>query len=242
MARTPDKLRRFLTEQHDVLPTAIDQYLTIHQGDAKDPAAVAKALLSPTTKDTLVDIVLTGLGAYPTFQWSITNPFPLTDPTICEDATAALYTAISNLSSSSATSTHAGTKPLLVVVSTAGARAKGRGVPLSIYWLYEWLLGSPLADKRRMEALILADRRAHVRDFVLIRPPFLTDGEALGKEKIKVGWEWGIEDDDRAGKERVKEPGPRIGWTISRKDLGAWTFENVVQEGGWEGRCVTMSY
>lgn len=239
MARTPDKLRRFLTEQHNVPPKAIDQYLTIHQGDAKDPAAVAKALLSPTKKNTLVDIILSGLGAYPTFQWSITLPFPLTDPTVCEDATAALYTSISNLSSSSITSTRTGTNPLLVVVSTAGARTKGRGVPLSIYWLYEWLLGSPLADKRRMESLILADRGAHVRDFVLIRPPFLTDGEALGRESIKVGWEWGLEE---VVKERVKEPGPRIGWTISRKDLGAWTFENVVQEGGWEGRCVTMSY
>ncbi|KAJ3533722.1 hypothetical protein NM208_g7858 [Fusarium decemcellulare] len=216
LARTPEKLRNLLTTGHGIPSATVDQYLAIYQGDVKDLAAVAKTLVNPMNGNLLVDVILSGVGAYPTFQWSIRRPLPLTDPTICEDAIGTIYTALSNLFATSVTSTSTGQKPLLVVVSTSG----------------------PLADKKNMERVVMGDRGKHVRDFVIMRPLFLTDGAARGDDHLRVGWEWGI---DR-GEGEVKEPGPVIGYYISRKDVGEWTFNHVIAQGGWEGKCVYLSY
>ncbi|KAF5003884.1 hypothetical protein FDECE_9589 [Fusarium decemcellulare] len=236
LARTPEKLRNLLTTEHSIPPATVDQYLAIYRGDVKDPAAVAKALVNPTNKNLLVDVILSGVGAYPTFQWSIKRPLPLTDPTICEDTIETIYTALSNLFASSVTSTSTGQKPLLVVVSTSGC-GRNRGIPLPIYLQYHYILSSPLADKKNMEKVVMGDRGRHVRDFVIMRPLFLTDGAARGDDHLRVGWEWGI---DR-GEDEVKEPGPVIGYYISRKDVGEWTFNHVIAQGGWEGKCLLFA-
>ena len=90
-----------------------------------------------------------------------------------------------------------------------------------------------------MERLILRDNGEHVRDFVFMRPPFLTSGEERGDEGLRVGWEWGVEED----KETVKQqPGPEVGWIVSRKDVGGWVFRHAIVEGGWEGKCVYTVY
>lgn len=203
----------------------------------KDLADVAKVLVSPTNETLIVDIILSGVGAYPTFQWSIKRPFPLTDPTICEDAIETIFTALSNLSASSISTISTGPRPLLVVVSTAGC-GRNRGVPLPVYPQYHYLLGGPLADKKRMEEVVLGDGGKHIRDFIIMRPLFLTNGEVKSEGNLKVGWEWGI---DR-GKEVDKEPGPTGGYFVSRKDVGRWIFDNAVLQGGWEGRCIYLSY
>ncbi|KAF4953243.1 hypothetical protein FSARC_12437 [Fusarium sarcochroum] len=237
LARTPEKLRHILTSDHGVSPTSIDQYLTVHQGDVKDPSVVAKALVNPTDESLVVDFILSGVGAYPTFQWSIKRPFPLTDPTICEDAIETIYTALSDLSARGVTSGSTGQKPLLVVVSTAGC-GRNRGIPLSIYLQYHYFLGGPLADKKRMEEVVMGDKGKHIRDFVIMRPLVLTDGEAKGDGQLRMGWEWGID----GGKDKAEEPGPAIGYYVSRKDVGKWTFDKVVAQGGWEGKCVYLTY
>lgn len=206
----------------------------------KDPSAIAKALVNPTNDRLLVDIILSGIGAYPTFQWSIRRPFPLTDPTICEDGARSMYTALSNLASSQSypiNTTGTGHKPLLIVVSTA-RYGRRRGIPLTIYPQYHYLLGGPLADKKRMEEVVFTDKGKHVRDFVIMRPLFSTNGEVRGDDGLRVGWEWGIQGD----KNRVLEPGPEIGYYVSRKDVGKWIFDKVAIEGGWEGRCVYLTY
>lgn len=216
----------------------MEQYLTIYQGNVKEPADVAKALVSPTN-DGLVDVILSGVGAYPTFQWSIIRPFPLTDPTICETAIGTIYKALENLASAPGrpiATNGAGVKPLLVVVSTAGCGRK-RGVPLPVYLPYHYILSSPLADKKKMEALVFADQGVHVRDFVVMRPLVLTDGPAKGDDGLRVGWEWGIERTDTVG-----EPGPEVGYSVSRRDVGQWTFDKVIAQGGWEGKCVYLTY
>lgn len=195
VVRTPEKLRNYLANGHDIPPSAIDERLTIFQGDVKDPAAVSKALISPLNKEALVDVILSGVGAYPTFQWSLRRPLPLTDPTICETAIRTIFAALSDLSSAAKLQSTNGKpveKPLLIPISTAGC-GRRRGIPLSIYLPYHYLLGSPLADKLRMEEVVLKDKGAHVRDFVIMRPPFLTDGEARGDSVLRVGWEWGAE-------------------------------------------------
>jgi hypothetical protein len=234
VARTPEKLRTSLANEHHVPIGAIDQYLTITQGDVKDPSAVSKSLVSPLNREAVVDVILSGVGAYPTFQWSLRRPFPLTDPTICETAIRTIFAALEGHSSA--------TKPLLVVISTAGC-GRRRGVPLPVYLPYHYFLGGPLADKKRMEEVVVADRGAHVRDFVVVRPLLLTDGEARGEGGLRVGWEWGAVDrTGRNGQVVETEPGPAVGYYVGRRDVGTWTFKKVIVEGGWEGKCVYLTY
>ncbi|PVH71526.1 hypothetical protein DL98DRAFT_471545 [Cadophora sp. DSE1049] len=242
LARTPDKLRNLLITEYGIPLETINQYLNIHKGDVKDPAGVRTVLVNPVDQTLLVDFIVSGVGAYPTFQLSIRRPLPLTDPTICESAVGAMYTALADLASTSQAQppivvNSTGQKPLLVLVSTAGCGRK-RGVPLPIYPQYHYLLGGPLADKKRMEELAFKDKGTHVRDFVIMRPLILTDGIAKGDGGLRVGWEWGVE----GVEERLEEPGPEIGYTVSRRDVGTWIFEKAVCQGGWEGKCVYLTY
>lgn len=89
-----------------------------------------------------------------------------------------------------------------------------------------------------MEDLAFNDKGTHVRDFVIMRPLFLTDGIARGDDGLRVGWEWGVEGDEN----RLKEHGPEIGYSVSRKDVGTWVFEKAICQGGWEGKCVYLTY
>ncbi|KAF4467994.1 hypothetical protein FALBO_5135 [Fusarium albosuccineum] len=100
--------------------------------------------------------------------------------------------------------------------------------------IYQGDMKDPAAarrNKKNMEKVVMEDGGKHVRDFVIMRPLFLTDGAARGDDHLRVGWEWGI---DR-GEDEVKEPGPVIGYYISRKDVGEWTFNHVIAQGGREG-------
>ncbi|KAH6969300.1 hypothetical protein HG530_005660 [Fusarium avenaceum] len=236
VARNPESLRNILVAEKHIPMGIIDKYLTIHQGDVRDPAVVAKALISPINPKFVVDFILSGVGSRPKFQWSIIRPLPLKDPTICEDATKTLFDALSNLAASGITSTATSQKPLLAVVSTAGC-GRARGIPLPIYLQYHYLVGGPLADKQKMEDLILQDNGRHVRDFVIMRPLILTDGEAKADGQLRVGWEWGV-----VGEKGPDEPLTKLGYLMSKADLGMWTFRHIVLEGGWEGKCVYFSY
>ncbi|KAF2730515.1 hypothetical protein EJ04DRAFT_515233 [Polyplosphaeria fusca] len=218
----------------------MNRRLKIHQGDAKSPVDVSKALVSPTNNKVLVDIIHTSIGAYPRFQFSIFQPFPLTDPTICESGMAALFSAIDQLSTEGTTGNRVGQKPLLITISATASRNLWHSLPLPLFTapLYAWLLSSPQTDKLKMEELLCADGGAHLRSFVIIRPAILTDGVERGIESVRVGWEWGVDD---VGRDNMG-PGPAKGWTIGRRDLGAWVFKKVLVEGGWEGKCVSLCY
>jgi hypothetical protein len=214
--------------------------LTIHCGDAKTPSDVSKALVSPIDKTRLVDTIYFSIGAYPNFAFSLMQPFPLSDPTICESGMAAIFAAIEQLAGQGISATRTGEKPHLIAISaTAPKNLKG-----SLAWpwitapLYAWLLSGPQADKLNMEELVLADAWMHLRSFVMIRPAFLTNGVERGGESIRVGWEWFVEGPE--GREQA--PGPAKGWSISRKDLGGWVFRKTVVRGGWEGRFVSLCY
>lgn len=87
----------------------------------------------------------------------------------------------------------------------------------------------------------MADAGQHVRDFVIVRPTLLTDAEPKGVQGVKVGWEWGAAGEENV-KDGVPEPGPMLGYSIGRKDVGEWMLRKVVVEGGWEGRCVSLTY
>ncbi|KAF2822392.1 hypothetical protein CC86DRAFT_410004 [Ophiobolus disseminans] len=244
LVRTPSKLDNLLTTQYNVSRSSINELLTIYQGDAKDHVDVSSSLINPSSPSHFVDIIYTSIGTYPIFQASIGRPFPLPakDATICEDGMAAQFAAIDRLSIRSHISTTVnGKKPLIVVISSTASGDVWKALPWS--WitapLYIWLLGAPHDDKLAMEKLLHADRGAHVRDFVVVRPAILTDGPVRGVGKVRVGWEWGLE------RERKRAaPGPVAGWSIGRNDLGLWLYEKVVKEGGgeWEGKCVSLSY
>ena len=181
-----------------------------------------------------MDIIYFGVGSLPKLQASLLNPFTCIDPTVCEAGLQAVFQALDALTESGVSATQDGKKPLLIVYSSTGINARTRDLPLAYIPLYKWLASIPHADKKRMELLAMNDGGEHVRDFVVVRPTMLTDAEPLGIENVRAGWEW-------AGERRGDEPGPQIGWTIGRKDVGEWVFRNVVVEGSWEGKCVSLT-
>ena len=89
-----------------------------------------------------------------------------------------------------------------------------------------------------MEAVLLAekakpaDERA-IRDFVILRSSFLTDGKRLGTAKV------------RSGVESAEAAKPAVGYTISREDVGGWIFDEIVNGDGEEkfaGKMVSITY
>ncbi|KAF1965798.1 hypothetical protein BU23DRAFT_519001 [Bimuria novae-zelandiae CBS 107.79] len=237
LARTPSKLETFLTTTHAIPAATLSSLLTIHRGDAKNPEDVARVLVSPLSPTHLVSTIYTAIGAYPSFKWSLSTPFVLSDPNVCTDGVRAIFTALTTLASAqNISSTPDGAKPLLIALSSTGVNGKTRDIPLAYAPLYHFLAAQPHADKRAMEKVIVDESAKYTRGFVIIRPTALTDGEK-GVAKVRAGWEWGV-----AGEGRAKEDGPAIGWVIGRKDVGAWVFKKVIQEGGWEDRCVSLTY
>ncbi|KAJ4353489.1 uncharacterized protein N0V89_005219 [Didymosphaeria variabile] len=234
VARTPSKLLTLLSSDHDIPTSTTKANLTIIQGDAKNPSDVARTLLSPLNKSHTVDTIYSSIGAYPTFQLSLTTPFVLADPTLCTSGMKAIFSALDALN----LTTSEGQKPLLIALSSTGVNGRTRDIPWLYHPLYHVLAAQPHADKRSMEGIVLDDQGEHFRDFVIVRPTALVDGER-GVKKVRAGWEWGVQGE----KEKVeREVGPAIGWTVGRKDVGAWVFKNVIERGGWDGRCVSLTY
>jgi hypothetical protein len=239
LARTPQKLIDMLRTVHSVPLETIEKYLTIHTGDIKDVSAVSAALKNPLDPTKLVDTILFGIGGYPVMQWSFWQPITLNDVHICEDATATIFAALDSLAEQGVTASSAGRKPLFSSISTTGISDKGRDVPLLLYPVYIYALHVPHEDKKKAENLLINDDGRHIRDCVIVRPTLLTDSKMCGVDKLRAGWEWKGAETEREG---VKEEGPQLGWTVGRKDVGGFVFEKVIQEGGWEGRCVSLTY
>lgn len=68
---------------------------------------------------------------------------------------------------------------------------------------------------------------------MIVRPTHLVEGEELGEGEggLRVG----------------SEEKPAVGWTVSRKDVGGWTYRELVERGvegfgKWEGEKVTLTY
>lgn len=239
LARSPQKLIDMLRTAHSIPSDIIEKYLTIHTGDIKDVSAVSATLHSPLDSAKLVDTICFGIGAYPVLQWSLFQPITLSDVHICEDGVKTIFAALEQLEAQGITSSSTGRKPLFSSISTTGISDKVRDVPLLLYPVYIYALHVPHEDKKRAEQLLINDGGRHIRDCVVVRPTLLTDAASAGVEKLRVGWEWKGKETEMAG---VKEVGPQLGWSVGRRDVGAWVFERVVREGGWEGRCVSLTY
>ena len=238
VARDPKKLRANLETTLKVPASAIDTYLTIIPGDGKNEVAVSTTLRNPLDQTKLVDTILFGIGTVPKYRASLTAPITMADKTVCEDCTRTIFASLSSLAAQGIESTAAGTKPLYITVSTTGISNKQRDVPAALWPLYHWTLAVPHDDKKKMEALVLANRGRYLRDCVIVRPTLLMNGAPKGLDKIRVGWEWAAQESERSG---LKEPGPALGYSISRSDVGLFIYRRVMVEGGWEGRCVSLT-
>jgi hypothetical protein len=216
--RNPEKLTKLL-ESHDIFSKTITSHLTIITGNVKTPADVSRTIL-PSTQ-----IIVSGIGATP--AWKRGDLLPsIDDPIICQNGTSTILEVLQSRQSP--------VKPLLVVISTTGISKFGRDIPLAMVPLYHWLLSVPHKDKKVMEEMVITaveGEHAAIGEYAIIRPSLLTNGDG-GKVRAEV-------EDGNIAKGAV-------GYTISRKDVGRYIFEGVVQKytglPKGNGKIVSITY
>lgn len=224
LARTPAKLTQAMKDK-GVNSKALDQHLTIVQGDVKDVESVKNAL---QLNGQVVDTVVSGIEGTPILRWSLWSPVTLTDPTICQDAGRTILQAVTQLKPAS--------KPILINVSTTGIPPKGkpRDLPLPYVFLYPWLGHVPHEDKRVWEQKLtehmqLPEGERGLRAYVNVKPSLLLDGDGRGLQAVRQG---------------IDEQ-PAIGYTIQRGDVGLFMFERLVKAGvkeEWLNKSVSIAY
>lgn len=221
LARSPSKLSHLSS-----------QYPNLHviQGDIRDLLAVKSTLI---LNNRIVDIVISSIGM--AFKGALSLAW--NDQSICEDATNTILHALSELEAEANPPSLAG-GPEMVLLSTTGISEKSRDIPIAMVPLYRWMLHVPHEDKKNMEKL-MHHGEGRARNWVLVRPSFLVDGESKGMEKIRVS----TETPSASAKDQEKES-VAIGYTISREDVGLWIFEECVNANGskWKGKMVTLTY
>jgi hypothetical protein len=231
VARTPSKLIKLLTEQQSVPESVVSSSLQIITGSSTDVTAV-KSLLehNPT-------VIVSGLGGAPKLQAHPIYPITVDQPKICSDSVDVLLTALRELTQEQKLTT----KPFLSIISTTGIDPT-RDVPFILVPLYHWVLHVPHIDKRKAEDTGIAEALkadSVLSGFVTVRASLMTDGEARGTAKVRAGWVR-----HSADTEGPEGPGPAIGYTISRKDVSNWIFEELVtgESTQWNRRLVTITY
>ncbi|KAF4533802.1 Fungal specific transcription factor domain-containing protein [Lasiodiplodia theobromae] len=246
LARTPAKLRTALISTAGVAADVVDRNLTIVAGSASDAGAMRSLLTSVpgrgAEEKTLVDFIISGIGGAPKLQWSLRTPATIDNPHICESAAQGVEEALRGLLAEGYRVRSSGAaeqekKPVMITISTTGISRLQRDVPLLFLPLYHWLGKIPHDDKRAMEdRVVAATREGTLRDFVIVRPSLLVDGEAKGRQALRVGWEPATEKSERA-------PGPAVGYTTTRDDVAAWIWEEaVLNTEKWRGKCVSLTY
>jgi len=239
LARSPQKLRDMLENEHGVLAATLDSNLTIVKGSISDLAAI-KETLAP--KGVPASLIISGLGATPEFTWNPISPFRMDQPSICADGSAIILSALRELRRDGTISETQ--KPTICIVSTTGI-SKKRDVPYLLMPLYHIALKVPHVDKGVQEhnfavATTETGAEAPIDNFVFIRPTLLMDGPSVGLEAVRSGWE---KHDEAPNAVEGDAPGPVIGYTIRRADVGKWIFESVVKNvGEWKGKCVSLAY
>lgn len=231
LARTPAKLTEAMKAK-GVPTSALDNNLTIIQGNAKDPVAVKKTLT--TASGGMVSHIVSGVGSLPKLQWSLRYPVTLHDPTICQDVGSTILAAATELARE--TSTPPAQRPYFVNMSTTGIPAKDcpRDVPLLFYGLYVYGLHVPHVDKKVLQEALAAhmqqpEQERGLRGFTNVKASLLMDGEGYGLEIVREG----------------PEEKPAVGYTIQRKDVGRWMFERGVEEEmkrEYLNKSVTITY
>lgn len=266
VARNPEKLRLLLTSPtYNVPETDVSTKLRIIQGDIRDRDAVRRTLKPDSGSSAIPDIIIFGIGGSPRLAPTSIHLLTVDDPNVCGEGIKCILEELDESRTTSIrnpTSGPAYKKPLVAAISTTGLPStKGkRDVPLLLLPLYRWLLTVPHQDKLAMETAMVAaaaeERGEQLIDVLIVRPTLLVDGERSGRDMIRVGWEYadasidsadgnngekGQRDDTRA----EEAPGPAVGYSVRRADVGAWLFEEVLtgNDSGrkWAGKRVTLS-
>ena len=180
--------------------------LILKQGNAHDEAAVASCLTDPNEPQRLVDAISFSIGAVP-----VPLRMTIDDPDVCKKGMATVLVALKNLRSDKG----AKGDPLIVAVSTIGHSRFQRDVALFMVPIYATFVRVPGADKQVMEDRIVESGE---KNFVVVRASHLTDGERQGAAKVRVGIE-----DMQKGVEHTE-----IGVSISRREVGGWIFEKLL--------------
>ncbi|EEH42270.1 uncharacterized protein PADG_07090 [Paracoccidioides brasiliensis Pb18] len=231
LARNPSKLQTLLLSQ-GLDQATIDSNLTIIQGDAGDVKTIKRTLSPESNNGRVVSTIISGLGATPKLQASLTKPLTIDQPNICESATKSILSSLAALQPSTATEQQP--KPILVIVSSTGISSGPNDVAFMLRPLYH-LLAVPHEDKKKMEQLVFGGPDSPsgrlLRGAVSVRPTLLGGDHSISSGKgwktLKVGTE--------------KEPA--VGLGIQRADVGEWIFEEIIKGGGekWLNEKVTLT-
>lgn len=221
VARSKTKLITYLTAEYLITESQISNHLTIIEGNIRDKASVTATLFPTTNSNISADLIIYGIGASPTIKWRFIVPkLSLDDPTICEDG---MNVVISALKSKGAVKADGKGKPSLVALSTIGT-TDAKDVPWLYYPLYFWFLVEPHTGKVRMEKVILgAGDSGVIGGYAIVKPTILTDGEERGTAKVKAA---------------MQGESGAMGYTVSRRDVGAYIFETIVEARVGEGKKV----
>lgn len=226
VARNKTKLVTYLTTEYSITDSQISNHLTIVEGNIRDEASVTATLFPAANSNISADLIIYGIGASPTIKWRYIVPkVYLDDPTICEDG---MNVVISALKSNGAVKADGRGKPSLVALSTIGTTAE-KDVPWLYYPVYFWFVVEPLTGKVRMEKVILsAGDSGVIGGYAIVKPTILTDGEERGTKKVKAALQGEL---------------GAMGYTISRRDVGAYIFETIVEaRGSEENKVVRLTY
>ena len=259
MARNPEKLRLLLTSSnYNVSETDVSTRLRIIKGDIRDRDAARRTLKPDSGSSAVADIIIFGVGGSPHLAPASIHLLTVDDPNVCGEGMKCILEELEAIRAASLrnASGSAYSRPLVAAISTTGLPSgKGkRDVPLLLLPFYRWLLAVPHQDKLAMEMAMVAaaeEGEKQLVDVVIVRPTLLVDGERGGKEMVRVGWEHAgtsasSDNDDQSDGTRAEvAPGPAVGYSVRRADIGAWLFEEVLVEsdGGrkWAGKRVTLS-
>lgn len=209
LLRTPSKLSN--------LASQYSENLHIKPGNAHNVTDVEACLVHPADGARLVDAVCFSIGGkFDSKTWGFE------DKDVCAKGVETLLQALAGLRKMGLTG-----DVLIVGVSSTGI-AKQRDYALPLWPLYHFLLGTPHADKKRMEDKF----KASGERVVLVRPSLLVDN---GTGAVREG----VED---LGSGRVESEA--VGFRISRGDVGVWIWKRLLREGGggFGGKGVTVTW
>jgi len=234
LVRTPQKLRKQLADQ-GLNQSAIDNQMTIKEGNALDVAAVKQTLLS--FDGHLPKYVVTGLGGSPKFNFDMCHPLHiagLDNAEICSTAAKTLVTALQEIyNEQPALKSY---KPLLIFLSTTGVTRGPEDVPFGMRFFYHQMLTIPHIDKKKMEDIYRGEIEkpdSVFRDIVGIRPTLLSGTASYTDASGLAGVRSGYEDK------------PATGFSIKRADVGHWIFQNIINEStrksDVEGQMVSLT-
>lgn len=208
LVRTPEKLKSMLKDG-GITDTLLDSKLTVIKGDVRDVEAVTSTLVDENHE--IISWIVSGIGASPVLQMSLTLPVTVADGSVCEAMAASLLIALKNLKNTLPTFE----RPSIVAISTTGISDGPEDVPFGYRILYHYTLKVPHQDKKNMEVLLSQPSSFnYLSSVIILRPTILTGSASGGK-----GYKAVIVGTDKK---------PVQGYWIVRADVGEWAFEEIL--------------